>query len=57
MDTPYVVAVVSLSDAAGVRLLGNIWDVDPDILEIGMPLTAQFSEVSAECTLVNWKPA
>lgn len=56
MDTPYVVAIVSLSDSSDVRLLGNMWDIDPADLEIGMPVTAQFSEVSPECTLVNWTP-
>lgn len=39
---PFLVAIVDIDDAPGVRLTTNLVDVDPDDVEIGMPLEVVF---------------
>jgi acetyl-CoA acetyltransferase/uncharacterized OB-fold protein len=41
---PYVVAVVALDDAPGVRLTTNLVDVDPEHARIGMTVEVRFQE-------------
>jgi hypothetical protein len=40
---PYAVAVVTLNDAGGVRLLGNVVEMDSDQLEVGLPVAVKWS--------------
>ena len=39
---PYVVAIVELDDAPGVRLLTNVVDCDPEVVAIGLPVQVRF---------------
>ncbi len=43
---PYVVAVVALDDAPGVRLVSNLVDVAPADLRIDLPVEVVFDDVS-----------
>ncbi|MGE2731103.1 bifunctional MaoC family dehydratase N-terminal/OB-fold nucleic acid binding domain-containing protein [Mycolicibacterium vaccae] len=57
---PFVIALVELEE--GVRMLGELRDVDPAEVEIGMPVRATFidfpdSDVSPAWTLYAWEPA
>ncbi|OBG86485.1 DNA-binding protein [Mycobacterium sp. NS-7484] len=57
---PFVIALVELEE--GVRMLGELRNVDTDKVEIGMPVRATFidfpdSEVSPAWTLYAWEPA
>ncbi|MGV9801827.1 bifunctional MaoC family dehydratase N-terminal/OB-fold nucleic acid binding domain-containing protein [Mycobacterium sp. NPDC003449] len=57
---PFVIALVELEE--GVRMLGELRDVDPDQVKIGMPVRATYidfpdSEVSPAWTLYAWEPA
>lgn len=56
MPGPYIVVVVALSNAPGVRLLGNMWSIDEQELAIGLPVEASFDDVGEGTTLVNWRP-
>lgn len=52
---PYVVAIV-LADE-GFHLLTNLIDIDPDDVQIGMPVEVEFVERSDAITLPYYKPA
>jgi uncharacterized OB-fold protein len=55
---PYVVAIVELDEPRGIRLLGNLVEVDPDgPLRPGLPLEVVFEIVTPEVTLPQWRPA
>src|ERR1700719_3811526 len=52
---PYVAAVVDLAE--GPRLMTTIVGCSPEDLSIGMPLVAEFTEVTDEVTAVVFRPA
>jgi uncharacterized OB-fold protein/acyl dehydratase len=57
---PFVIALVELDE--GVRMLGELRNIDPDQVQIGMPVRAMFidfpdSDVSPAWTLYAWEPA
>lgn len=56
---PFVIALVELEE--GVHMLGELRNVDPDQVQIGMPVRATFidfpdSEISPAWTLYAWEP-
>jgi len=54
---PYAVLVVELEEQKGLFTIGNLFDAEPDDLEIGMPLEVTWEDVSEEVTLPQWRPA
>ena len=52
---PYALAVVELEE--GPRLLTNVVECAPDAVCIGMAVEVVFEDVSAETTLVKFRPA
>ncbi len=50
---PFVVALVELDE--GVRVLGELIDVDPDEVAIGLPVCAMFLRIDDELTLPAWE--
>jgi len=57
---PFVIALVELEE--GVRMLGELRNVDPDVVEIGMPVRATYLDFPAgedgpAWTLYAWEPA
>ncbi|MCL2534835.1 MAG: OB-fold domain-containing protein [Nocardiaceae bacterium] len=59
---PFVVALVELEE--GVRMLGELRDVDPSEVSVGMPVQAQFLDFPGDdetgnepWTLYAWRPA
>ncbi len=54
-DTPYAPTIVEMEE--GVRLLTQIVDVEPDDLEIGMPVEVVFDAVTAKVTLPKFRRA
>jgi uncharacterized OB-fold protein/acyl dehydratase len=50
---PIVVALVQLTE--GVRMVGELLDVDPERVRIGLPVRVAFDEVDAELTLPAWR--
>ncbi|WP_181779576.1 Zn-ribbon domain-containing OB-fold protein [Pseudonocardia pini] len=55
-DITLVAAVLDLPDAPGARLIGNIVDVDPAVVHIGMPVTVQFSTISDGWKVPQFRP-
>jgi uncharacterized OB-fold protein len=51
---PFVVALVELEE--GVRMLGELLDVDPGEVFIGMPVEVALTRIDDELTLPNWRP-
>lgn len=59
-QVPFVIALVELDE--GVRMLGELRNVDPATVEIGLPVRATFIDFPAgesgpEWTLYAWEPA
>lgn len=52
---PFVVALVELDE--GVRMLGELIDVDPATVSIGMPVEIALTRIDDELTLPFWRPA
>jgi uncharacterized OB-fold protein len=51
---PYVVALVDLEE--GPRLMTNLVDVDPEAVQIGMPVTARFEAVADVAGIALFAP-
>ena len=54
-ELPYVVAMIELEE--GVRMMGNITDVDPDEVKIGMPVEAYAIIAEEGIGIPCWRPA
>jgi uncharacterized OB-fold protein len=52
---PYVVVVVVLDDAQGVRLVSNLIDTDPAVVRVGLPVEVCFEDVSDEVTVPRFR--
>lgn len=52
-QTPYVVALVELEE--GVRMLGEVVDVDPAAVRIGSPVAVTWQRIDDELTLPAWR--
>ncbi len=52
---PYNVVLVTLPDAPGVRLVGNVVDTPFEEIAIDMPVQAVFEDVADDVTLVRWR--
>lgn len=50
---PIVIALIDLDE--GVRMVGEVVDVDDDEIEIGMQLRVDFNRVDDELTLPVWR--
>jgi len=54
---PNVVAVIELDDAPGCRLVGNVLNVEPESVEIGMPVVVAWDDVNETVTIPRFVPA
>lgn len=59
---PYTVALISLDDPAGLRIVGNLVRVEPGALRVGLRVRAEWIEVAHEESgevyrLPQWAPA
>lgn len=52
-ETPFVVALVDLEE--GVRMMGELLDVDPERVRIGMPVAVAFLRVADDLVLPAWR--
>tara|TARA_B100001167_G_C16577764_1_gene215493 strand:+ start:271 stop:489 length:219 start_codon:yes stop_codon:yes gene_type:complete len=54
---PFNVVLVELSDAPGIRMIGNLVDCAYEDIHIGMPVEVMFEDHPNEgVTLPLWKP-
>lgn len=54
-DLPFITAIVELK--AGVRMMTNLMECNPDQVAIGMSVRVVFDPVTAEVTLPKFRPA
>ena len=52
-DVPNVVALVDVAE--GVRILANLTDIEPDDVQVDMPVEVHFA-VRDDVTLPQWRP-
>ncbi len=55
-ELPYVIAVIALQDAGGVRIISNLVDVNHDELEIGLPVELVWEDMSADLAIPRFRP-
>ena len=53
---PYLIAVIALEDAGGVRMISNLVGVAPEAVAIGMPVELVWEDMSAELALPRFRP-
>ena len=54
---PYVVAVIALEDAGGLRMISNLVGVEPEAVAIGMPVEVVWEDMGPELVLPRFRPA
>mgnify|MGYP001341657863 CR=1 FL=1 len=54
-ELPYVVAMIELDE--GPRMMGNVTDVDPELVRIGDPVQVWFAPAGDRCAIPLWRPA
>jgi uncharacterized OB-fold protein len=55
-ELPYLIAVIALEEAGGVRIISNLVGVEPGRVEIGMPVELVWEDMSAELALPRFRP-
>lgn len=55
-ELPYYIAVISLEDSGGLRMISNLVDVNPDELEIGMPVELVWEDMSDDLAIPRFRP-
>jgi uncharacterized OB-fold protein len=53
---PFVIAVIALEDAGGVRVISNLVGVSPGDVRIGLPVEVVWEDMSAELAIPRFKP-
>jgi uncharacterized OB-fold protein len=53
---PFAIAVIALEDAGGVRMLSNLVDVDPEQIEIGLPVELVWEDMTADLAIPRFRP-
>jgi uncharacterized OB-fold protein len=56
-ELPFVIAVIALEDSGGLRLISNLVNVDPQDLEIGMPVELVWEDMSADLAIPRFRPS
>jgi len=54
---PYVVIVVELEEAGGVRLVSNLVDADPGAVRVGMPVEVVWEDVGPGLAVPRFRPS
>ena len=53
-ELPYLVAIIDLEE--GVRMMGNVTDIEVDVAGIGMPVEAYALKVESKLAIPYWRP-
>jgi len=56
-SVPYVPAIVELPDTGGIRVIGNMVDVRPSEVHIGLDVELVWRDVREGTTVPTWRPA
>jgi len=54
---PFIVVVIELEGADGIRLLSNLVDVEPDSVQVGMPVEVVWEDMGAELAIPRFRAA
>jgi hypothetical protein len=54
---PTIIAVITLDDAGGVRMISNLVSVDPDAVAIGMSVELVWEDMSADFAIPRFRPS
>lgn len=54
---PFLIAVIALEDAGGVRIISNLVGVEPEAVTIGMPVEVVWEDMSADLSIPRFRPA
>ena len=57
MQLPFVIAVIALDDANGLRMISNLVEVEPGDIEIGMRVELVWEDMSDELAMPRFRPA
>ncbi len=56
-ELPFVIAVIALEGAGGVRILSNLVDVKTDAIAIGLPVELVWEDMSDNLALPRFRPS
>jgi uncharacterized OB-fold protein len=56
-DVPYVIGLVELDDAPGVRVLSNVVQIAPQDVRVGMRVKVIYEDATEEMSLFKFVPA
>ncbi len=55
-ELPFVIAVIALEEAGGVRIISNLVGASPDEVEIGLPVELVWEDMSADLAIPRFRP-
>ncbi len=55
-DLPFIVAVIELEGADGVRMISNLVDVDPETLEVGLRVEVVWEDMGPDLAIPRFRP-
>ena len=53
---PFVIAVIALADAGGVRMISNLVGCSPDEVAVGLPVELVWEDMSADLAIPRFRP-
>ncbi len=56
-ELPFVIAVIALENAGGVRMMSNLVGIDPTDIRIGMPVELVWEDMSEDLAVPRFRPA
>ena len=56
-ELPFVIAVIALEDAGGLRIISNLVGAKPAELEIGLPVELVWEDMSEDLAIPRFRPA
>jgi hypothetical protein len=54
-DAPYAIIHVTMQE--GFRMIGSVRDIEPEAVQIGMPVQVTYDDVTPEWTILQFEPA
>jgi uncharacterized OB-fold protein len=56
-ELPFIIAVIALEASGGLRMISNLVGVEPQDLEIGMPVELVWEDMSEDLAIPRFRPA
>jgi uncharacterized OB-fold protein len=55
-ELPWMIAVIALDDAGGVRIISNVVGAQPEDLRVGLPVELVWEDMSADLAVPRFRP-